>query len=90
MKEETVRAMTSRQTASLYTAEEREGRERYYGYGWNVSREGTFSHGGSDGTMAWVVPDQKLIVLTFTQSPGKDTGRLGGRFLQLVQASIAD
>jgi len=90
LKEETAAAMTSRQTASLYTAEEREGRERYYGYGWNVSRDGTFSHGGSDGTMAWVVPEQRLIVLAFTQSPGKDNGRLGGRFLQLVQAAIVD
>jgi CubicO group peptidase (beta-lactamase class C family) len=88
--EETVAAMTSPQTASIYTAEERERRDSYYGYGWNVSRDGIFSHGGSDGTAAWVVPDQKLIVLAFTQSPGKHTGRLGARFLKLVRASIAD
>lgn len=90
LKEETVAAMTSPQTASIYTAEERERRDSYYGYGWNVSRDGIFSHGGSDGTAAWVVPDRKLIVLAFTQSPGKHTGRLGTRFLKLVQASIAD
>ncbi len=90
LKEETVAAMTSPQTASIYTAEQRERRDSYYGYGWNVSRDDIFSHGGSDGTAAWVVPDRKLIVLTFTQSPGKYTGRLGARFLKLVQASICD
>lgn len=90
LKEEAARAMTSRQTASLYTAEERESRERYYGYGWNVSRDGVFSHGGSDGTAAWVVPGPKLIVLAFTQSPGRHNGGLGARFLKLVQASISD
>ena len=90
LKDETVEAMTSPQTASIYTSEQREHRDRYYGYGWNVSRDGTFSHGGSDGTAAWVVPEQRLIVLAFTQSPGKYTGRLGARFLKLVQAAIAD
>lgn len=90
LKQETVRTMTSPQTASIYTPEQREHRERYYGYGWSVSREGVFSHGGSDGTTAWVVPDQKLIVLAFTQSPGRHTKSLGTRFLKLVQASIAD
>lgn len=90
LKEETITAMTSPQTAPIYTAEEREHRDSYYGYGWNVSRDGIFSHGGSDGTAAWVVPNQKLIVLAFTQSPGKHTGRLGTRFLKLVQASICD
>jgi len=90
LKEETVAAMTSPQTASIYTAEQRERRDSYYGYGWNVSRDDIFSHGGSDGTAAWVVPDRKLIVLTFTQSPGKYTGRLGARFLKLVQAAICD
>lgn len=90
LKEETVAAMTSPQTASIYTAEQRERRDSYYGYGWCVSRDGIFSHGGSDGTAAWVVPNQKLIVLAFTQSPGKHAGHLGARFLQLVQASICD
>ena len=90
LKEETVAAMTSPQTASIYTVQQREHRDDYYGYGWNVSRDGIFSHGGSDGTAAWVVPEQKLIVLAFTQSPGKHTGRLGARFLKLVQAAVAE
>lgn len=29
-----------------------------------------FGHGGSDGTLAWAWPQQKLIVLVFTQSRG--------------------
>jgi CubicO group peptidase (beta-lactamase class C family) len=90
LKEETARAMTSPQTASIYTSQQREGRDNYYGYGWNVSRDGVFSHGGSDGTAAWVVPEKKLIVLAFTQSPGQHTGRLGARFVKLVAASISD
>ncbi len=90
LKEETVESMTSPQTASIYTAEQREHRDSYYGYGWNVSRDGIFSHGGSDGTAAWVVPGRQLIVLAFTQSPGKYTGRLGARFLKLVEASISE
>ncbi len=90
LKEETVAAMTSPHTASLYTSGQREHRDRYYGYGWSVSRKGMFSHGGSDGTAAWVDPTEKLIVLAFTQSPGKHTDRLGARFLKLVQASIAN
>jgi CubicO group peptidase (beta-lactamase class C family) len=90
LKQETVRLMTSPLTASIYTPEEREKRDNYYGYGWNVSREGIFSHGGSDGTKAWVDPDKNLIVLAFTQSPGKKNGSLGSRFLKLVQASISE
>ncbi len=33
-----------------------------------------FGHSGSDGTHAWVFPDQKAIVLYFTQSRGNTTG----------------
>jgi hypothetical protein len=33
-----------------------------------------FGHSGSDGTHAWVFPDEKAIVLYFTQSRGNPTG----------------
>jgi hypothetical protein len=33
-----------------------------------------FGHSGSDGTHAWVFPDQKALVLYFTQSRGGTTG----------------
>jgi CubicO group peptidase (beta-lactamase class C family) len=35
-----------------------------------------FGHGGSDGTQAWVFPDEKLMVLLFTQSRGHGVGML--------------
>ena len=31
-----------------------------YGYGWNVRADGTYSHTGSDGTMAWVDPAREI------------------------------
>ena len=85
--EESVQQMTFPQTLSIYTAEEREKQDSFYGYGWRVSSDGVFGHMGSDGTVAMVDPDQKLIVLFFTQSPG-ESNTLANRFFQLVQASI--
>jgi len=83
---ETVKTMTSPQTMSIYLPEELETRTRFYGYGWTVSKDGVFSHGGSDGTNAWVDPSNDLIVLVFTQSPGENS--LRSRFFKLVQTSI--
>jgi CubicO group peptidase (beta-lactamase class C family) len=88
LKEETVELMTSPQTASIYTPEERMRQEQFYGYGWSVSKEGVFSHSGSDGTAAWVDPDKELIVLVFTQSPAEIDA--GPRFLELVRTSISE
>ncbi|MEA1896507.1 MAG: serine hydrolase domain-containing protein [Bacteroidota bacterium] len=85
--EESVAQMTFPQTKNIYTEEERENRDYYYGYGWRVMRNGSFGHGGSDGTVAMVDPDHKLIVLFFTQSPG-ESNAYANRFFQLVQASI--
>ncbi|MCK4760322.1 MAG: beta-lactamase family protein [Candidatus Aminicenantes bacterium] len=86
LKEETVKLMTSPHTASIYTPEEREKQERFYGYGWSVSKNGVFSHGGSDGTVAWVDPEKKLIILIFTQTRGG--GELRAPFVEMVNASI--
>ena len=86
LKEETVKLMTSPQTASLYTPEERVNRDSYYGYGWSVNRDGVFLHTGSDGTAAWVDPNNDLIILVFTQSPSATNIR--SRFMKLVQVSI--
>lgn len=41
-----------------------------YGYGWMIRADGTYSHTGSDGTMAWVDPARELIGMVLTQSPG--------------------
>ncbi len=86
LKEETVKLMTLPHTASIYTPEEREKRTGFYGYGWSVSKDGMFSHGGSDGTAALVDPEKKLIILIFTQTRGG--GRLRVPFLEMVNASI--
>lgn len=88
LSENTVKIMTSPQTASIYSTEELKSRNTFYGYGWSVSNEGVFSHGGSDGTNAWIDPNNDLIVLVFTQSPGEND--LRSRFFKLVQTSIVE
>lgn len=60
----------------------------YYGYGWMVSEDGSFSHSGSDGTFAWVDPAEGLIVLVFTQTPGGTNPR--AKFVELVRSAIVD
>jgi CubicO group peptidase (beta-lactamase class C family) len=60
------------------------GLRLYYGQAWIIyvpedAPEGKdemalFGHSGSDGTWAWVWPDQDLMVLYFTQSRGQGTG----------------
>ncbi len=59
---ESVKIATSRHVKS--------GDDGFYGLGWAVSAEGVFSHGGSDGTFAWVDPARGLIGEILTQSPG--------------------
>ena len=73
---------TGAQTRSLYTAEQAEKRSAFYGFGWKVHRDGTFSHSGSEGTFAWVDPQLRIIGLVFTQSPGGKNPR--DQFRQLV------
>lgn len=41
-----------------------------YGYGWMIAADGSYSHTGSDGTMAWVDPARGLVGMVLTQSPG--------------------
>ncbi len=86
---ESVQVGAAPQTMDIYTPEELQDRNSFYGYGWNVSKDGVFSHGGSDGTFAWVDPELKIIGLVFTQSPS------GGRnprndFREMVTASIIE
>jgi len=85
--EESIQEMLFPQTQSIFTADEMDKQDSFYGYGWNIYSDGTFGHAGSDGTMAMIDPDQKLIVLFFTQSPG-EVNTLAKRFFLLVQASI--
>ena len=80
---ETVELMTS---PKIHVAGE--GSEAsYYGYGWRLA-DGTYGHGGSDGTDAWVDPERQIIGLVFTQTPG---GRSPlDRFRELVNLSIEE
>ena len=62
------------------------GLDQRYGFGWSVSPNGVFSHGGSDGTFAWVDPNLSIVGLIFTQSPGGRT--MTGQFQKLVEAAV--
>jgi len=56
-----------------------------YGYGWTL-RDGVISHGGSDGTDAWIDPERGIIGLVFTQTP---RGRPPvDRFRELVNLAL--
>ena len=83
LSEESVELMTS---PKIRTNSGSAGPASYYGYGWSVSAEGVFSHGGSDGTNAFVDPNRQMIVLVFTQTPRGNNPV--GRFLELVYQAI--
>lgn len=57
-----------------------------YGYGWMLDARGVYSHGGSDGTFAWVDPGQQVIGLVFTQTPRGANPT--SKFMELVRLSI--
>jgi len=57
----------------------------HYGFGWRITEGGDYSHGGSDGTMAWVDPARDLFGLVFTQSPGGKNPR--DEFVKLVTSA---
>ncbi len=82
LKPETVKLMTSRQTPQP------DARGGGYGFGWQVDADGTYSHGGSDGTFAWVDPSRQIIGLVFTQTPRGRNPRQ--RFMELVKLAIDD
>jgi CubicO group peptidase (beta-lactamase class C family) len=79
LKPETVKLMTSR-----HTPESEDGGG--YGYGWQVTADGIYAHGGSDGTFAWVDPTNQIIGLVFTQTPRGRNPRQ--KFMELVKLSI--
>jgi CubicO group peptidase (beta-lactamase class C family) len=57
-----------------------------YGYGWEIDSGGVYSHGGSDGTFAWVDPSRNIVGLVFTQTPGGVNPR--EKFMELVRLSV--
>jgi glycerophosphoryl diester phosphodiesterase len=87
LKAETIQLATTPHTRSLYPPEEQDRAAGFYGFGWNVSAEGVYSHGGSDGTFAWVDPKHEIIGIVFTQSPGGKPPR--NEFLRLVSQAVS-
>ena len=57
-----------------------------YGFGWMIAADGTYSHTGSDGTMAWIDPARETVGMVLTQSPGGINPRT--EFRRLVEAVI--
>ncbi|MFC1574501.1 serine hydrolase domain-containing protein [Gemmatimonadota bacterium] len=86
LQERTVRTMTTDTYLAGGELDGERGVRVGYGMGWNVARDGTFSHTGSDGTAAWVDPNHDLIVLVFTQTPRGTNPR--GKFLELVRSAV--
>jgi len=62
LKAETVKVMIAPRVKSTETGS--------YGYGWMIGADGSYSHTGSDGTMAWVDPARGITGMVLTQSPG--------------------
>jgi len=86
LKGTTVDLMTLSHTADIYTQEEKVKMQAFYGYGWRVTKDGVYSHGGSDGTNAYVDPVNDIVGIIFTQSPGGRNPQ--GRFMELIKLSI--
>jgi CubicO group peptidase (beta-lactamase class C family) len=57
-----------------------------YGYGWMVRSDSTYSHTGSDGTMAWIDPGREMIGMVLTQSPGGNNPV--AQFRTLIEQSV--
>ena len=62
LKAETVKAMITPRVKSSESMS--------YGYGWMIGADGSYSHTGSDGTLAWVDPATGIVGMVLTQSPG--------------------
>jgi len=82
LKPETVKLMTTVHTPPV------PGNAGGYGYGWMLDGNGVYSHGGSDGTFAWVDPGRNIIGLVFTQTPrGANPTQ---KFMELVRLSVIE
>ncbi len=57
-----------------------------YGYGWLIHADGSFSHGGSDGTYVWADPQNRMFALMFTQSPAPNQPRAA--FCEALKAAV--
>jgi len=57
------------------SADDEETPSSGYGYGWRLHADGSFSHGGSDGTFIWANREHRIFALMFTQSPTRNQPR---------------
>jgi CubicO group peptidase (beta-lactamase class C family) len=85
---DSVQAAIVPHTRSIYSPDEAATRRDFYGYGWSVSVDGVFSHGGSDGTFAWVDPRRQIVGVVLTQSTGGRNPRQ--QFIRVVEAACQD
>ena len=94
----TVNLATSPHSAYVYDAARLREMDSFYGLHWTVYTDkyrsivgpaspGTFGHGGALGTSASADPDQGLIEIYLTQSPGSQTSQ---RFSNLVYAAVVE
>ena len=65
-----VRILLEESVAAATRGDVASGSNTAYGLGWQVADDGSYSHSGSDGTMAWVDPAREVIGMVLTQSPG--------------------
>lgn len=84
--EESVRAATQGHSPAFG----RDGGESRYGYGWVVRSDGSFEHGGSDGTFASIDPGRELFYLVFSQFRRGRPNALRQQFGRAVRAAVAD
>jgi gamma-glutamyltranspeptidase / glutathione hydrolase len=82
--------------AYAFPPERRDTMHRFYGFHWTVYtdrygpvaapyRAGIFQHAGSDGTMGWVDPHERLVIVYLTQSRGAGTQQ---EFVRLVYDAL--
>lgn len=80
LSEDSVAAMTRNQIPHI------EGRR--YGFGWVISKDGSFSHTGSDGTMVWCDPARDVVAMVLTQTQGsKGLAKVRSGFRAAVTAA---
>ena len=62
-------------TQKLYSTAERRERTSFYGLGWKVHNDESYSHTGSEGTFVWIDPSRKVVGMALSQSNGFDNPR---------------
>ena len=62
-------------TQKLYSAAERLEKTSFYGLGWRVHADKSYSHTGSEGTFVWIDPSRKVVGMALSQSAGFDNPR---------------